>query len=64
MCGRVKVKIIGTAMPGDPIVVSHVDGVGKALHNQRPDIGTVIGKSLQRKDEPDIGYIWMQIMLG
>lgn len=64
ICGRVQVKVIGTVMPGDPIIVSHIDGVGKALHNQRPDIGTVIGKSLQRKDEPDIGYICMQIMLG
>lgn len=64
MCGRVRVKLVGTCMPGDPIVVSHINGIGKSLRNQRPDIGTVIGKSLQRKDEPDMGYIWMQIMLG
>lgn len=63
LTGRVKVKIVGPALPGDAIGVSHINGVGTVIRDRHPKFGTIVGKCLEIKDDVGIGKVTIQIML-
>ena len=61
--GNVKVKVIGTANPGDFVEVSDVPGVGRAVHPGNHTPGTVVGKLLEGKYEFEVKRLLMQVSL-
>ena len=58
--GRVKCKVIGKINKGDMIVTSAIAGYGIASDN--PKIGTVLGKAVGDKTDPDKGTV--EIVVG
>lgn len=60
--GRVPCRVIGKAEPGDLIVSSSVPGVG--VVNNTPLPGTIVGKSLERKDLVEPGIIEILVTKG
>lgn len=60
LCGRVKVKVVGTVMPGDLLTVSWIPGVAKKVSQY--ESGTVIGKSLEQKDSTGTEKITMLVI--
>lgn len=60
--GRVPCKVVGTVNPGDIIVSSSVIGHGTV--NNDPKVGTIIGKSLTKKDSADAGTIEIILVKG
>jgi UDP-N-acetyl-D-mannosaminuronic acid transferase (WecB/TagA/CpsF family) len=60
MMGRVFCKVIGKIRKGDMLVTSNHNGV--AMASEDPEMGTVIGKALQKYDSDEIGEI--EIVVG
>jgi hypothetical protein len=59
LTGRVKCKVIGNVKPGDMLVASAIEG--HAIVNNKPDIGSVIGKALEAKEGDGKGTIEMVV---
>jgi len=60
LTGRVPCKVIGKVEKGDMLVTSAIPGY--AIASSLPQIGTVIGKALENKDDLDKGVI--EIVVG
>ena len=58
--GRVPCKVIGTVFKGDMLVASAISGY--AMVDNDPKIGTVIGKAVETKLEPDKGVV--EVVVG
>ena len=58
--GRVPVKVIGTVRKGDMLTTSNTAGYAQKAMN--PTVGTIIGKALATKDNPDAG--WVEVAIG
>lgn len=59
--GNVRVKVKGLVNIGDLIEASNTPGVGQSAKN--PQLGTIIGKALESKDNCEVDRILMQVML-
>ena len=53
--GRVPCKVLGRVRKGDILVTASVPGYAIATDN--PQVGTIVGKSLENKDTPEKGII-------
>jgi|694.fasta_scaffold95785_2 hypothetical protein len=60
LVGRVPCKVVGEIQKGDLLTTSDIDGHAKKASN--PQIGTIIGKAIEEKNNNDIGII--QIAVG
>lgn len=60
--GRVPCKVVGTVNPGDLIVSSSIPGHG--IVNNTPLPGTIVGKSLTKKQTEDFGIIEILVTKG
>ena len=60
MQGRTPCKVIGKVEKGDIIVTSAEPGYGMVDNN--PVVGTVIGKSVGKKDDDDKGIV--EVVVG
>jgi hypothetical protein len=58
--GRVPCKVIGSVFKGDMLVASAIPGY--AMVNNDPKIGTVIGKAVETKLDPDKGVV--EVVVG
>ena len=58
--GRVPCKVIGSVFKGDMLVASAISGY--AMVDNDPKIGTVIGKAVETKLEPDKGVV--EVVVG
>jgi hypothetical protein len=57
--GRTPVKVVGQVKKGDILVTSNVPG--HAIVNNKPEIGTIIGKSLEDKTSQEKGLVMTAI---
>ena len=64
LAGRLNVKVTGKVKRGDLIISSDIPGVGMVADRSHVIPGTVIGKSLQDKDDYDIGKVKVLIMVS
>jgi cytoskeletal protein CcmA (bactofilin family) len=62
MTGRVPVKVVGKVRKGERLISSDVPGVAWALADESYDPRAVIGRSLQDKEDGDIGII--EVVIG
>lgn len=53
--GRVKCKVVGRVNKGDLLTTSATPGY--AVKSLNPTVGTIVGKALENKDNPDGGFI-------
>lgn len=58
--GRVPCKVIGSVFKGDMLVASAIPGY--AMVDNDPKIGTVIGKAVETKLDPDKGVV--EVVVG
>jgi hypothetical protein len=58
--GRVPVKVLGTVEPGDLVVTSSIPGYG--IVDNDPKVGTIIGKALGAKEDPERGIV--EVVVG
>ena len=57
LTGRVPVKVVGKVKKGDRLISSDVPGVAWALADEAYDARAIIGRSLQDKNDGDIGSV-------
>ena len=57
MTGRVPVRVVGKVKKGERLISSSVPGVAWAMSDEEYDPRAVIGRSLDDKDDGDIGTV-------
>lgn len=62
LVGRVPCKVIGEVRKGDLLVTSSVKGYAAARY--KPEVGTVVGKALEDKFNPEPGVIEVAVVRG
>lgn len=55
--GRVPVKVVGKVNKGDRLISSSIPGVAWAIADEEYDSRAIIGRSLESKDDGDLGVI-------
>lgn len=59
LVGRVPCRVVGKINKGDPLTVSHIDGVATTAHQALP--GTIVGRALESYDSDGVGVIEIKV---
>lgn len=62
LIGRSMCYVVGKINKGDPLTVSHIDGVATATHQASSD--TIIGRALESHDSEAVGVIEIKVDRG